>query len=362
MGIKGLVGFLQEHAPEAIKDISPGDLKHKIIGVDAPIMLNKGAAMAQSEGKFFYLEMLAKHFTFLQSLGCRVYYVFDGKAPVEKAPEQAKRRAIKEKNTASLQSAAARLEEDPDDLAAFQDLLKLQKYDFCVDAKMRDRARRLLVALGAEVIEAPSEAERALAHMQRAGTIDHVFTEDVDVLVCGASSYVKYFGSLQSETEGFEVKHPPKLVCLAESLAGLGLTYEEFVTFSMLSGCDFVPKLPRIGPVSAYKTVKKAGASLDACFQACAGDKDLLEQYKRARPLLTFDALDRGPICSRSGRQEQPLGGREAIKALLGELEQEGPVDRLRQRLAALQEEECPAEKRRRCASVSGEQQVAPLQ
>ena len=45
-----------------------------------------------------------------------------------------------------------------------------------------------------------------------------------------------------------------------EILEGFEFSYEQFVDFCILSGCDYTCTIPKIGPITAYKFVKKWGS------------------------------------------------------------------------------------------------------
>ena len=42
-------------------------------------------------------------------------------------------------------------------------------------------------------------------------------------------------------------------------LEKLNLNYEQFVDFCILCGCDYSPKIPRLGPITAFSLIKKEG-------------------------------------------------------------------------------------------------------
>lgn len=71
----------------------------------------------------------------------------------------------------------------------------------------------------------------------------------MDTLVFGSPLLIKGFNRDNLATE----------VNLAQVLAALGLTYEQFIDFSILCGCDYTAKIPMVGPVKALSYIKSYG-------------------------------------------------------------------------------------------------------
>jgi 5'-3' exonuclease len=138
--------------------------------------------------------------------------------------------------------------------------------------------------MGVCTLNAPGEAEKCLAHMQRSDIIDHIFTEDSDTLACGAHSYIKNSGKLPTD-------HTGTLVELRPVLDTLNLTYDEFLTFCVLCGCDFAPKIAKVGPVKALKLVGEHKENIETCIQAAAPSttSDVIARFQAARLLLSYD-------------------------------------------------------------------------
>ena len=269
MGIPGLIAFLRKKAPLAFKRATADDLHGKTIGIDLSITLYRGAATAYKNGALSHLETLAREVGWLLSHGCKPVYVIDGEAPIEKAEEAQKRENGKRAAEKHLEELLSRLATSPQDCSLLEAVQKLQRQCFRVTTQMRVDAKSLLDGMGISIVTAPGEAERCLAHLLRSGAVEMAFTEDVDVLVCGAQSYVKNSASLMYEMEygsPTEGRLFAEHVSLQDVLEGLQISYEGFVTMSVLAGCDFAPKLPRFGPATAWKHVSRFSEDMDACF------------------------------------------------------------------------------------------------
>lgn len=351
MGVQGLVALLRKHAPEAFKQCTEEHLRGRCVGVDLSITIYRGAAVSYKNGQLSHLEGLLRELRWLLRLGCRPVYVVDGSPPEEKREELEKREAAKKENERRLRDFlainAATLHEE----ATQEKLLALQKRCLHVSSEMREDARKLLAALGVELVQAASEAEHCLAELMKKGLVDRAFTEDVDVLVCGSPGYVKNSSLLmydsERELEGlgslFTEKKVAECVSLEPVLRGLGLGREGFALLAVFSGCDFAPKLPRFGPATALKHVKKHGEDLEACFRDVKEEhRHLLERYRRSVQLFLqedgYEVLER----------KEP--SREKLLGLLGKLRSQGHsvvlLERLMEDVLELQtQEERPAKR-----------------
>lgn len=363
MGVKGLVAFLRQKAPSAFVAAKREDVAGKRVGIDLAITLYRGAALAHKNGCLSHLETLVREVAGLRELGCWPIYVFDGTPPVEKAEEARKREDLRKAVERKLEEALDRLQAAPADLEALEVVDRLRRQTFRVTSDMRAQAKSLLLALGVSVAQAPGEAERSLAHMQRSGYIDLIFTEDIDVLVCGARSYVKNYGQLlhvatwETEAAAMDQRSCAKKaehVFAEAALRGIDMNYEDFVLVALFSGTDFAPKIPRLGPATSWKHVKGCGGGdLDRCFDAfkTGGHEHLRERYKRALPLLHFNETEEGPRASEGGSVQ-------SLQEFLTQIQEHAPIDVLShcvQRclvLARKPEEEEPPAKRLRLGNA----------
>jgi 5'-3' exonuclease len=102
---------------------------------------------------------------------------------------------------------------------------------------------------GMKLVTAPAgfEAEQTCASL--AEKVDgFVVSEDSDSLVFGAPVFVKGFpNNLQ-------------VVVLHEFLKELGITRDQLIDVSLMSGCDFASKIPGVGIAKAIEAVKKFGS------------------------------------------------------------------------------------------------------
>jgi flap endonuclease-1 len=328
MGIPNLIAFLRKKAPAAFRRAKPEDLLNKRVGVDLSVTLYRGAAGAHKYGPLAHLEALLREVRWLLDCGCRPFYVVDGIPPIEKAEEAQRRSEVRSEVVRRLEAAQFQLQTNPGDAAALETVQKLQRQNVQLTPQMRLDSKALLEALGIPCIQAPGEAERCLAHLLKAESLDVVLTEDVDVLVCGAPAYIKNSARLMYEMDDEErgAERFAEVVELEAVLAGLELSYTGFVTMAVLAGCDFVPKLPRMGPATAWKHVKRVSEDMSECLEALkVKDDALCDRFCRAHTLLRHDAAVEWPEAS----EDQPLSV-ERLEDLCARLEADGSVAALR--------------------------------
>ena len=106
------------------------------------------------------------------------------------------------------------------------------------------------------MVRAPSDAEKYCAFLCREGHADIAVSNDSDLLPFGAPLTLRMQKYNQYE-----------LIRLAPILAHFGMTHAEFVTACVLCGCDFGPKIHKVGVAGALRLAQRH-VTLDACIDA----------------------------------------------------------------------------------------------
>lgn len=180
----------------------------------------------------------------LLHFGVIPYIVFDGDNLPSKAAtevERAKRREESKRKGLELY----RLNKPS------QAHLELQK---AVDVTP-EMARQLideLKKIGVQYVVAPYEADAQLVYLERKGITQGMLSEDSDLLVFGAK---RLLTKLDQYGDCVEINRADFTACREVSL--VGWSDAEFRRMAILSGCDYLASINRMGLKSAYRFVRK---------------------------------------------------------------------------------------------------------
>ena len=109
-----------------------------------------------------------------------------------------------------------------------------------------------LKRLDVQYLVAPYEADVQLAYLERKGIIHGIISEDSDLLVFGAQSLLT---KLDQYGDCVEIKRKDFTACREISL--VGWTDEDFRRMAILSGCDYLASINKMGLKTAYRLVRK---------------------------------------------------------------------------------------------------------
>lgn len=118
-----------------------------------------------------------------------------------------------------------------------------------------EMARQLideLKKIGVQYVVAPYEADAQMVYLEKKGIIQGILSEDSDLLVFGAK---RLLTKLDQYGDCIEVNRADFTSCKEISL--IGWTDAEFRRMAILSGCDYLANINRMGLKSAYRLVRK---------------------------------------------------------------------------------------------------------
>ena len=225
-----------------------------------------------------FVEFAMHRVRMLIHFGVTPYLVFDGDYLPSKAAtedERAKKRAESKRLGKELQRVGK----------VSQAYLEFQK---AIDVTP-EMARQLIEELkrhNVKYVVAPYEADSQLAYLERKGIIHGVLSEDSDLLVFGVK---RLLTKLDQYGDCVEINRKDFTACKDINL--VGWTDVEFRTMAILSGCDYLPNINKMGLKTAYRQVRKHKSiekilrmlSFDGAFRIPPG---YLEDFRRAE--LTF--------------------------------------------------------------------------
>lgn len=259
MGIKGLMKFLQDAAPKAIREIdSPQAYTGRLMAIDASMCLYQFMIMIRENHSGSYnnltneagevtshiIGMLTRTIRLMEN-GIKPVYVFDGKPPELKLGELQARRAKAEEAKAKLQTALESGDQEQV-LAATKGTVRVTK-------EQNEQTKELLRLMGIPVVNAPSEAEATCAALCRDGKVYAAATEDADCLTFGTKTLVRNLMAAESQ------KKTILEVSLERALEQLNISMDQFIDFCILSGCDYCDTIKGVGPSTAIKLIMEHG-------------------------------------------------------------------------------------------------------
>lgn len=297
MGIKGLMKFLQDAAPKAVREVAGQQaFTGRIVAIDASMCLYQFLIMIRENRSGSYsnltneegqvtshiIGMLTRTIKLMES-GIKPVYVFDGKPPELKLGELRARREKRDAAAVDLEAA-----KEAGDAEA---VLKGTKAMVKVTREQNEETKKLLRLMGIPVVEAPSEAEATCAALCRDGKVYASATEDADCLTFGTKILIRNLMAAESQKKQiFEVS-------LDVALEQLNITMDQFIDFCILSGCDYCDTLKGVGPATAIKMLIQHG-TLEKVLEALGPEKVPANfRYQEARDFFReCEAVDTSKV------------------------------------------------------------------
>eukprot|EP00922_Rhytidocystis_sp_ex-Travisia-forbesii_P063404 GHVS01094339.1.p1 GENE.GHVS01094339.1~~GHVS01094339.1.p1 ORF type:complete len:448 (+),score=74.87 GHVS01094339.1:81-1424(+) len=256
MGIKGLAKFIADYAPKAIKQREFGSFVGRTLAIDASMSLYQfmiairdteshgTLTNEQGETTSHITGFLARAVRLLE-YGIKPVYVFDGKPPILKGGELAKRKDKRDQAEKELEAAR--------EAGDMEEVRKQIGRTVKVTKQHNEEVKKLLGYMGVPVVEAPCEAEAQCAELTKTGKAFATATEDADALTFGSTVLVRHLNFSDSKAK----QNPILSIDLQVVLEELGLTMSQFVDFCILCGCDYCDTIRGIGAKTAYNLIKE---------------------------------------------------------------------------------------------------------
>ena len=176
--------------------------------------------------------------------GITPYLVFDG----DYLPSKAGTEDAREQKRAESKRVGLELLRMGKKSQAFSELQK------AIDVTP-EMARQLIEELkthDVQYVVAPYEADAQLAYLERKDVIQGVISEDSDLLVFGVKRLIT---KLDQYGECIEINRKDFTACREVSL--VGWSDVEFRQMAILSGCDYLPSISKMGLKTAYQHVRR---------------------------------------------------------------------------------------------------------
>jgi flap endonuclease-1 len=281
---------------------SGDEYKGKTVAIDASPCLYQCLTTSPtpgSEGDTSHISGFLRRTVRLLELGIQPIFVFDGDAP-----------ELKQATLARRKQGRARSQELLDSAQAAGDLEAVRKYSARLvktTQQHNDDCIELLQLMGMPALQAPSEAECLCSHLAMAGRVDAVATEDLDALVFGAPKLLRFIHQGVSQVSVKAIQE----ISLEGVLSSLKLSHSEFVDLCIMSGCDYLENIERVGINKAYQLITQH-RNLEAVVQHLSNTKHKAPEDWNFKPVRAwFSAPLVGDVASyclgRSSMQQEKL-------------------------------------------------------
>jgi flap endonuclease-1 len=277
MGIKNLNSFIKKHSQNGIKDITISDLQNRTIAIDTSIFMYK----------FMYSHRFIDNFIqqlfHLKSFNIKPIYIFDGKPPEEKKEvlDSRKESKIKISNKISeLEEKRSKLVDSNEIENINKEIQNIRRKQIIVTKTDVSNLKKVFDILNVDYIQANCEADLLCCELYKNNKVYACLSNDMDFLPSGAGRLLR----------NYNLSNNLQLYDLQTILQDLELTYEQFVDFCILCGCDYTCKISRLGPETAFKVINQY-KNIEGILENICGEGKQFKMpnnfdYKGARKLL----------------------------------------------------------------------------
>ena len=261
MGITGLNKFLKCKSPRAFTTMPLSDFSDKCIAVDANLWLHSNMIVARKKVlsqmnvleepepevlRFKLYESLLEFIIKFLNYRITPVFVFDGPHPIEKEQTQISR---KNKNKIQLQKIInLKQQENVSRAELFQAFCNYNSTTF----SDIEGARELLTSIGIPCLSATGDGEYLCSMLCHEQIVAGVFSADTDNFAHGCPLLITDF----SKNMNYSMRYF-NVVRMDYILQDLNITLAQFVDMCIMIGCDHNDGLKGVGPITAYKLVRK---------------------------------------------------------------------------------------------------------
>lgn len=193
-----------------------------------------------------YVDYAMNRVKMLRHFGVTPYLVFDGDyLPSKAGTELERERRREESKVKGLDLLKSRrMKEAQEQLQKAIDVTPLMARHLIDECK----------ALGIPYIVAPYEADAQLYYLEKIGEIAAIVSEDSDLLAFGCKNLIT---KMDKFGECMTINRDDFTAVKGPGFSIFDWTDTEFRYMCILSGCDYLPNIPSLGLVGAYKLVKR---------------------------------------------------------------------------------------------------------
>mmetsp|Transcript_43923 Transcript_43923/g.73203 ORF Transcript_43923/g.73203 Transcript_43923/m.73203 type:complete len:439 (-) Transcript_43923:407-1723(-) len=298
MGIQNLLQQLKSVSNE----LHVQEYRGRKVAVDGYSWLHKGVygcalELARNIRTDKYVSFFMGRVHILTSNGVIPVIVFDG----DKLPAKSGEERDRAEERARQKARGDLLFEEGKRTEAYECYAK----SIDVNPFMAYQVIRALQREGIEYIVAPYEADAQLAYLIHNDLVYAVITEDSDLLAYGCS---RVLFKLDKTGKGMEIRLADLYLC--QELYMRSWTVDMFLQMCILSGCDFLPNIPRLGIKHANKIVDlvqdKDTRNVPALFRMIRAnpkfnvpenyEQEFMKAFRTFRHHRVYDPRSRGVV------------------------------------------------------------------
>lgn len=239
---------------------------------------------------FRHIDFVLNRVRMLLYFGVTPYLIFDG----DDLPSKSGTETDRHKKRQDSKALGLELQRKGRAAEAYQELQKAVDVTPLMARQLIEELKKMNV----QYVVAPYEADAQLVYLERQGIINGIISEDSDLLVFGAK---RLLSKLDQHGDCIEINRADFTACREVSL--IGWTDADFRHMCILSGCDYLPNIARMGLKTAYRSIRKYKSveralrmlQFEGQFQVPA---DYLQNFKQAE--LTF--LYQRVFCPKAGK------------------------------------------------------------
>ena len=266
MGIKDLTAFITLKAPNAIQkrslagQVSKNTINtNKKVAIDTSLYLYK---FKYSSGENF-LDRFLEQINRLAINKITPIYVFDGMPPIQKMNTIQNRKEKRDSYTQKITELTEQLDlnneninskDNSNETQTLQEankqlkseIFKLNRKSICITKENIKQLKYFLDLLNIRYIHGNCEADLVCSKLNELNLVDMVLSDDMDHLTSGTKTLVRDFHVNNNQVTTY---------CLATILETLDISYEKWIEFCIMCGCDYLKRIPKMGPNTSFKYI-----------------------------------------------------------------------------------------------------------
>lgn len=323
MGIKELTAFITSKAPNAIQKKSLAELvskntinTNKKVAIDTSLYLYK---FKYSSGENF----LVRFFEQINRLAINnitPIYVFDGMPPIQKMSIIQNRKEKRDSYTQKITELTEQLDlnneniisnDNSNDTHTLQEtnkqlkseIIKLNRKSICITKENIKQLKYFLDLLNIRYIHGNCEADLVCSKLNELNLVDMVLSDDMDHLTSGTKTLVRDFHVNNNQVTTY---------CLSTILETLDISYDKWIEFCIMCGCDYLKRIPKMGPNTSFKYIKEyKDKPFEEILKIIKEKKEVpdnyLEKFKEAKQIFLNQSQEVSDAIKTISEHRDPL-------------------------------------------------------